>query len=104
MFLKLKMATFLPGGFFCMETYGHNVSSVSSKGVSPPASQQIADVQVILPATTADFQQAPVTTTCRQPGQKWHVYIGERGMIFGDNFNVVTVSAATLKLFAKFPI
>ncbi len=44
------------------------------------------------PETTDGFQQPPsldegksATPLSRQPGEKWHVYIGKRGFRFGDD-------------------
>lgn len=71
-------------GFFCMETYEPNVSSVSSKGVSPPASQQIADVQVILPATSEGFLNPP--PPARSDVNNIYVYLpkSQYPNVFGD--------------------
>ena len=54
------MDTFFVLGCLRMETYGPpNVSIVSSKGGLPPTLQPIADVQVILPATSEGFLNPP---------------------------------------------
>jgi hypothetical protein len=83
------MATRFFDGFFCMETYDKVFSNVSDNIVSDnivvsATAQPSYNLINILPATTCGFQQAPtaVSPLSRQSNEKWHDYIGRRGMNF----------------------